>query len=320
MKKALIFVLAVILTVFSHAGCEKTNDPEKSGNTEEDQTVASEAIESQSASTGEIDITYIYVEAFGVDWIYGNDTKVFCGPNHGYNVFNTVKVEYYKTDVVEEQGTVTCDQFGDPYESEYNKIIKKVVCSGVTQPEDDEPVYKKPVIYLYPEKTTEVFVRLDFDGYFTETIPPYRDGWRVVASPDGQLIADDGRIYPYLFWEGVPNSGLTITEGFCIAGSQTRVFLEKILPEIGLSKNECAEFISFWLPHMENNEYNLIQFCGEEYLEAARLEVTPAPDSVLRVFMAYRSSDEYVSLPEQTFTPFVRTGFTVVEWGGTCLD
>lgn len=320
MKKALILVLAVILTVFSHAGCERMNDPEKSGITEEDKTGASETIESQSAETGKAEIMYIYVEAFGDDWIYGNDTKVFCGPNHGYNVFNTVKVEYYKTDVVEEQGTVTCDQFGDPYESEYNRIIKKVVCSRVTRPEDDEPVFAKPVIYLYPEKTTEAFVRLDFDGYFTETVPPYRNGWHVVASPDGRLIADDGKAYPYLFWEGVPNRGITITEGFCVAGSQTREFLEKILPEIGLARNEYDEFISYWLPHMENNEYNLIQFCGEEYLEAAELEVTPAPDSVLRVFMAYRSSDEYVSLPEQTFAPFVRTGFTVVEWGGACLD
>ena len=71
---------------------------------------------------------------------------------------------------------------------------------------------------------------------------------------------------------------------------------------------------------MESNEYNLIQFFGEEYTETAKLEVTPTPDSVLRVFMGYRSSKEYVQLAEQTFAPFAREGFTVVEWGGTCLD
>ena len=166
----------------------------------------------------------------------------------------------------------------------------------------------------------DTFIKLDFDGYFTETIPPYRDGWHVTAYPDGQLIAEDGEIYPYLFWEGVPNVELSITEGFCIAGSQTREFLEKILPEIGLSENEYTEFINYWLPQMENNEYNLIQFFGEQYVAAARLEITPTPDSVLRVFMAYHSSDECVSLTEQTFPSFVREGFTVVEWGGTCLD
>ncbi|MBQ9502727.1 MAG: hypothetical protein IJU70_11265, partial [Lentisphaeria bacterium] len=176
------------------------------------------------------------------------------------------------------------------------------------------------VIYLYPGETTEVFVRLDFDGYFTTTIPPYRDGWHVIAYPDGQLITEDGEKYPYLFWEGVPNIELSITEGFCVAGSQTRVFLERILPEIGLSENEYTEFISYWLPRMENNEYNLIRFFGKDYTEAAKLEVTPTPDSVLRVFMVYRSSDEYLQLTEQSFTPFVREGFTVVEWGGTCID
>ena len=311
MKRLFTFAVAVILTVLSFGGCESQNTSTE---------VIPDGSESQSTAIEGMEIVYIYVEAFGDDWIYGNDSKVFCGSGHGYDIFNTVKVEYYKTDVVEEQGTVACNQFGDPYESTYNKIIKKVVFSRVSKPEEGEPVFDKPVIYLYPEKTTEVFVRLDFDGYFTETIPPYRDGWRVTAYPDGQLIAEDGEKYPYLFWEGVPNIELSITEGFCVAGSQTRVFLERILPKIGLSENEYTEFISYWLPRMENNEYNLIRFFGKEYTDAAKLEVTPTPDSVLRVFMVYRSSDEYIQLTEQTFTPFVREGFTVVEWGGTCID
>lgn len=293
--KMIFFVLAVILTVFPFVGCE-------------------------SAVTADMDIIYVYVTAVGDDCIYGNNTKIVCGKDHGYNVFDTVKVEYYKADIEEKQGTETVNEFGESYYVRYDRIIKKVVFSRKSRPNAGEPVYDKPVIYLYPEKTTEVLVNLDFDGYFTKTIPSYRDGWHVVASPDGQLIADDGKTYPYLFWEGIPNSEITITEGFCVAGNQTREFLEKILPEIGLAENEYTEFIEYWLPYMENNKYNLIQFCGENYLEIAKLEITPTPDSVLRVFMAYCSSDEYISLPEQTFTPFVRNGFTVVEWGGTCLD
>ena len=142
----------------------------------------------------------------------------------------------------------------------------------------------------------------------------------MTAYPDGTLIGEDGEKYPYLFWDGVPNNQLTISEGFCVAGSETRESLKRILTEIGLAENKYAEFIDFWLLSMDNNEYNLIQFFGEEYNESAKLEITPAPDSVLRVFMAYRSSDEYFQLTEQLFTPFVRDGFTVVEWGGTCLD
>ena len=321
MKKTLAILLTVILTAVSLAGCADQNS---SKNTESADTVSSQNTEgrdtagSQSTLPSNIDIVYIYVQEYGADWIYGNDTFVRCG-QHNYEVFNTVKVEYYKSDAVAERGTVTVDRFGDPYEGHYDKIITKVIHSRVSRPDEGEPVFDKPVIYLYPEKTTEVSVRLDFDGYFTRTIPTYRDGWHVTARPDGRIIADDGKTYPYLFWEGIPNREFTITEGFCVEGSHTREFLEKTLSEIGLAGNESDEFISFWLPRMENNRYNLISFCGGEYLEAAKLEITPAPDSVLRVFMAFRSSDEYVSLKEQTFTPFVRTGFTVVEWGGTCL-
>jgi hypothetical protein len=46
------------------------------------------------------------------------------------------------------------------------------------------------------------------------------------------------------------------------------------------------------------------------------LELDPNPDSLLRVFMAYYPSDVAVELEAQSFTPFERVGFTVVEWGG----
>lgn len=300
MKKALlvIFTLVMVLGMFNVSGC-KPKEP---------------------VLTDDMAVDYIYVTEIGDDWIYGDDTKIICGKNHGFNICSTAKVIYYKTDLVEEHGILTVE--GDVYTHQvsYDKVIKRVIYSRHADPNKGEPLWDKPVIYLYPENTSDVFVRLDYDGYLTQTIPPYSDGWHVTAYPDGTLIGEDGEKYPYLFWEGVPNNQLTITEGFCVAGSETREFLERILPEIGLAENEYTEFIDFWLPRMENNEYNLIQFFGEEYTESAKLEITPAPDSVLRVFMAYRSSDEYVQLTEQTFTPFVREGFTVVEWGGTCLD
>ena len=47
------------------------------------------------------------------------------------------------------------------------------------------------------------------------------------------------------------------------------------------------------------------------------MTITPEPDSLLRVFMVFRELEEPVSIPEQTFEPFEREGFTVVEWGGS---
>ena len=71
---------------------------------------------------------------------------------------------------------------------------------------------------------------------------------------------------------------------------------------------------------MQNNPYNLITFQNEVYTDNARLEITPEPDSVLRVFMAYKPLKEAVSIEEQTLEPFKREGFTVIEWGGAVID
>ena len=45
--------------------------------------------------------------------------------------------------------------------------------------------------------------------------------------------------------------------------------------------------------------------------------ITPAPDTLIRVFMTYKASENYVELSAQELTAPSRTGFTVVEWGGT---
>ncbi|HAN21050.1 MAG: hypothetical protein A2Y15_08300 [Clostridiales bacterium GWF2_36_10] len=182
--------------------------------------------------------------------------------------------------------------------------------------ENGEPVYDKPVIYLYPTEPTEVDVKLDFVGTLTVTIPEYNDGWKVTAYPDGTLVDENGTEYPYLFWEGKPDNPVKITEGFCVAGNETEIFLRKLLPYLGLIETEYEEFIDFWVPRMEGNVYNLIQFQTEIYTDNAILKINPEPDSILRVFMSFTAVDEYTKIPTQTLETFKRFGFTVIEWGG----
>ncbi len=47
----------------------------------------------------------------------------------------------------------------------------------------------KPIIYLYPEQNTKVYVQLDYNGELTTTYPKYDEnkGWRVEAQPNGTL-------------------------------------------------------------------------------------------------------------------------------------
>ncbi len=181
-----------------------------------------------------------------------------------------------------------------------------------------EVEYAKPVIYLYPQNETDVSVKLNFAGDLTVTYPTYNDGWIVTASPDGTLTDSGGRRYGYLFWEGVPDEPVSeITSGFVVKGEDTAAFLEEKLSILGLSHKEQTRFISYWLPCMQENAYNLISFDSAEYEDRAKLMIDPAPDSVLRVFMTFTALEAPIEIPEQTLPTFERRGFTVVEWGGT---
>ena len=196
-----------------------------------------------------------------------------------------------------------------------------VGCGRFGDCDNDDTVEKKPVIYLYPETATEVDVKLDYAGKLTCTYPKYQNGWSVVAEPDGTLKdVKTGKEYSYLFWEGKAKKKYDFSKGYVVKGKDTADFLQEKLAEIGLLPKEYNEFIVYWLPEMEDNPYNLITFQNEAYTNSAILTVNPQPDSVLRVFMAYKELEKSIKIESPKITPFERKGFTVVEWGGTEVD
>lgn len=68
--------------------------------------------------------------------------------------------------------------YQDISENEDFKFI--VVAENIRESEfePDENVAYKPVIYLYPEKETEVEVELIYNGRLTVTYPVYKNGWK----------------------------------------------------------------------------------------------------------------------------------------------
>ncbi len=194
-------------------------------------------------------------------------------------------------------------------------------CTNEIPRYDDVPdgyLAKKPVIYLYPEEEMEVSVKLDYNGRFTSTYPSYKDGWKIMAKPDGTLYSlENDREYYCLFWEGVSDVEYDFSKGFVVPGNETEAFLEEKLALLGLTDKEANEFIIYWLPQMEDNEYNLISFQDDVYTENAKLDVSPAPDTVIRVFMAWQELDEPIDVEPQELDGVERAGFTVVEWGGS---
>ncbi len=176
---------------------------------------------------------------------------------------------------------------------------------------------KKPVIYLYPTEKTDISVNLKLDGKLTCTYPEINKGWNVTAYPNGKVINKaDGKEYSYLYWEGDSNTKYDMSKGFVVKGEDTAKFLQEKLSYMGLTAREYNEFIVYWLPQLQNNKYNLITFQGKAYTDSAKLEISPKPDSMLRVFMAYKPLNKPIDIQEQKLETFERKGFTVVEWGG----
>lgn len=179
----------------------------------------------------------------------------------------------------------------------------------------------KPIIYLYPEKETKISVQLNFDGQLTHTYPKYKHGWHVSASPDGTLQDGNGKEYYALYWEGHEHTPLSIPNGTVLKGEETIAFLEEELPKMGLNAKETNEFIIYWMPHLENNPYNLIHFSSTAYTDMAQLAITPKPETLIRVMMVFQPLDTPVEIEPQNLSELYkeRKGFTVVEWGGRKL-
>jgi len=215
---------------------------------------------------------------------------------------------------------VYCNYENTYYDDKNQRIECDMLSVEASDWAPDEMVAYKPVIYLYPEVETEVFVRLNLDGRLTCTYPAYHNGWQVTAAPDSTLTDESGQTYNYLYWEGTTNARWDMTEGFCVKGTDTAAFLEDALEKLGLNRREANEFIVYWLPLMEQNPYNIIAFQTDVYTDAAQLEMTPAPDTLIRVFMTWQSTENYVNLQPQELTAPERTGFTVIEWGGSEIN
>ncbi|MFA6429872.1 MAG: hypothetical protein WCV84_05250 [Patescibacteria group bacterium] len=178
----------------------------------------------------------------------------------------------------------------------------------------------KPVIYLYPEKTTDVSVKLPSFVRVTVSEPTYPSrGWNVVAQPNGQLTMPDGKTYGSLFWEGVGVNFKTPAEGFIVKDGEADAFLTKTLAKYGFNETESREFREFWVPLMTGAPYYRVHFLTDTWTAAAPLSVTPAPDTQIRLFMDWQKIEKPVAITEPTTTTPERKGFTLVEWGGTLV-
>ena len=175
----------------------------------------------------------------------------------------------------------------------------------------------KPVIYLYPTKTTPVSVKVGADISQSDPIYP-ATGWKTIAHPNGQLIVDS-KFYPFLFWEGTGH-GLYPDlngKGFVVDQANLLPTIKSHLHLLGLNTKETADFLEFWQLKLPQTKYVRLSWLGTADMnQLAPLDVYPRPDTTIRVFLEFEGLDSPIKLEPQLLTSPPRRGFTLVEWGG----
>ena len=141
-------------------------------------------------------------------------------------------------------------------EDEWEDMVE----SRIVTPED--PVIDKPILYFYPETETNVSVKLGNPESLTVSYPEYNAnaGWNVLARPNGDLTdLSTGRSLYSLYYESKSSEDVYSmqSDGFIVSREDTVSFLEDKLAKLGLNEHEAEEFIIYWLPRLQANEYNV---------------------------------------------------------------
>lgn len=188
----------------------------------------------------------------------------------------------------------------------------------------------KPVIYLYPEKSTFVTVTLLIPGAITESIPlienwkletdSFTGGWRNVLALPGGILKYQNNYYRELYYESSIKNVNAPDNGIFISTEKLKEELKSETLKLGLIDIEADEFASYWLPRLQQLNKPYIFFSIIDKTEKERtdkVEISPKPDVFIEFIAYFKGTDERFQTKPLAY-PAVpnRKGFTAVEWGG----
>jgi len=174
-------------------------------------------------------------------------------------------------------------------------------------------VVLKPAIYLYPEETLKIKVSLSINGEITISEPEYNNGWDVLVEPGGNIEGS----HDYLFYEARLNYLKTPDDGWCVEYEHLESWMNTTLNELGLNEKESKDFKDFWLDFLPIANYYEIKLLSKEYLDLHMgLIVDPKPETIIRVMLTFSPYQNAVEIDTPLIKTPIRSGFTVVEWGG----
>ncbi len=179
--------------------------------------------------------------------------------------------------------------------------------------------YCKPAVYLYPERKTEINVKVAPKGEMLLTIPEYPSaGWDVVAEPNGDIFHHNTR-FDYLYYEAsIPDELIhKPEEGYVISYDKREAFMRDLVVKLGLNKKETDQFVEYWAPILPEAPYYFIGIVPVTNLDAiSPVTISPKPDNFIRITLYFQALDNYKIVQEPTIPVVKRDGFTAVEWGG----
>lgn len=180
----------------------------------------------------------------------------------------------------------------------------------------------KPIIYLYPTKTTIIDVYLDIPGKVIVSDPLYpTNGWQnIQAHPDGTLVYNEKK-YQELYYESSISNLNKPEYGTIIKINDLREELKSATTKLGLNQFEQEEFLDYWVSRLTKLDSPYILFSVLDTKEKNRIdhvEINPEPNTRIE-FMAYfkpLKKPIRVNPLILPLNPPKRTGFVSVEWGG----
>jgi len=173
-------------------------------------------------------------------------------------------------------------------------------------------------LYLYPEKETLVTIKVKLPVQILYSEPSYKDGWQVLAKPNGQLVAPDGKSFNKISYNYLTSFVNPPKTGLVVKKEELRNTLEIYASNIGLKSQEVADFISFWAENLPDSPYYLIShFHQEESAALLPLEIDPKPDTLIQVVMYFKPLEKSITAPSPYFEPVPkREGFVAIDWSG----
>jgi hypothetical protein len=183
-------------------------------------------------------------------------------------------------------------------------------------------ILEKPVIYLYSQQEEPFNLKIKTDAALKFTYPAYTNEWKGKSSANG-TIQMSGSNYPYLFWDAALSAEKLKPDWLHadqFEGSNTVIYLENRLTNLGFNEKEKTDFITYWGPRMQQMKVVQLIWMQDEQLDPiASLEIVPTFRQN-RIYILFRETSAFMEqttvLKVPPLKPLDRSGNYLVEWGG----